>query len=70
MREDRIERSRRERDVLKVMAPVVEGRRKQSEAARLLHRSGRRVRRIQRRWGVLGDRGVIHRRRGKPSHRR
>jgi len=31
MREDRIERSRRERDVLKAMAPVVEARRKQSE---------------------------------------
>jgi hypothetical protein len=66
---DRIEMSRRERDVLKVMAPVLEGLRTQVEAARLLRRSVRQVRRIQRRLEAEGDRGVVHRARGKPSNR-
>lgn len=67
---DRIEMSRRERDVLKVMAPVLEGQRTQVEAARLLRRSVRQVRRVQRRLEAEGDTGVIHRARGKPSNRR
>lgn len=67
---DRIEMSRRERDVLKVMAPVLEGQRTQTEAARLLQRSVRQVRRVQRRLEAEGDAGVIHRARGRPSNRR
>lgn len=70
MQGDRIEMSRRERDVLKVLAPVLEGRRTQSEAARLLRRSVRQVRRIQRRLEGEADSGVVHRLRGKPSNHR
>jgi len=67
---DRIEMSRWERDVLKVMAPVLQGERTQGEAARLLRRSVRQIRRIQGRLEAEGDAGVIHRARGKPSKRR
>jgi len=69
MEGDRIEMSQRERDRLKVMASVLEGRRTQPEAARLLARCVRQVRRIQRRLEVEGDAGVIHRLRGRPSNR-
>ena len=60
--------SRRERDVLKVMSLVLEGKRTQIEAARLLGRSVRQVRRIQRRLEAKGDVAVVHRLRGKPSN--
>jgi len=67
---DRIEMSRRERDVLKVMSPVVRGERTQAEAGRLLDRSVRQIRRIERRMEAEGDKGVVHRLRGRPSNRR
>jgi hypothetical protein len=67
---DRIPMSQPERDVLKVMAPVLTGQRSQVEAARLLRRSARQVRRLQRRLEAEGDRGVLHRARGRPSNRR
>lgn len=67
---DRVERSQRERDVLKVMSGVLGGERAQVEAARLLRRSVRQVRRIQRRLEAEGDGGVIHRLRGRRSNRR
>ena len=70
MNGDRIAMSQRERDCLKVMAAVVEGERRQSEAARLLKRSTRQIRRIQRRLEAEGDCGVIHRLRGRPSNNR
>ena len=70
MNEDRIEMSQRERDRLKVMEPVMSGRRRQREAARLLGLSVRQVRRIQRRLEAEGDGAVIHRLRGRPSNRR
>ena len=69
MEGDRIEMSQRERDRLKVMAPVLEGRRTQPEASRRLKRSVRQVRRIQRRLEAEGDAGVIHGLRGRPSNR-
>ena len=69
MEGDRIEMSQRERDRLKVMSPVLEGRRTQPEAARLLKRCVRQVRRIQRRLEAEGDVGVIHRLRGRCSNR-
>jgi transposase len=69
MNGDRIEMSQRERDRLKVMAPVLEGQRTQTEAARLMKRSVRQVRRLQRRLEREGDRGVVHRQRGRASHR-
>jgi hypothetical protein len=68
--EGRIEMSRRERDGLKVMAPVLAGERTQAEAGRLLKRSVRQIRRIQRRLEAAGDGGVVHRLRGRPSNRR
>ena len=69
MEKDRIEMSQRERDVLKVMSAVLKGERTQAEAARLLGRSERQVRRVQRRLEAEGDAGVVHRLRGKPSNR-
>jgi DNA-binding Lrp family transcriptional regulator len=68
MEKDRIEMSQRERDVLKVMSLVLSGKRTQGEAARLLGRSERQVRRIQRRLEKLGDAGVVHRLRGRASN--
>jgi hypothetical protein len=68
MEKDRIEMSQRERDVLKVMAPVLSGKRTQVEAAGLLKRSTRQIRRIQRRLEVDGDGGVMHLLRGKKSN--
>ena len=62
--------SRRERDVLKVMSLVLDEKRTQVEAARLLGLSTRQVRRIQVRLQKKGDVGVVHRLRGKPSNRR
>jgi hypothetical protein len=70
MPEDRISMSQRERDVLKVMAGVLKGERTVVEAARLLRRSVRQVRRIRRRLEAEGDRGVIHRLRSRASNRR
>ena len=61
--------SQRERDRLKVMSLVLEGKRTQLEAARLLKRCVRQVRRMQRRLEAQGDAGVIHRLRGHPSNR-
>jgi len=57
-----------ERDVLKAMSLVLSGKRTQSEAARLLGRSERQVRRIQRRLEKLGDAGVMHGLRGRASN--
>jgi len=69
MEEDRIEMSQAERDRLKVMASVLTRERTQAEAGRLLQRSVRQVRRLQRRLESEGDRGVIHKLRGRPSNR-
>jgi hypothetical protein len=60
--------SQRERDVLKVMSLVLSGKRTQAEAARLLGRSERQVRRIQRRLELEADGGVVHRLRGRRSN--
>ena len=62
--------SRCERDVLKVMSLVLEGKRTQEEAGRLLSLSVRQVHRVQRRLESKGDIGVAHRLRGKPSNAR
>lgn len=63
----RVEMSQRERDILKVMQPVLDGKRTQSEAARLLKLSVRQVRRIQRKLEEGGDTAIVHGPRGKPS---
>lgn len=62
--------TQRERDVLKVMSGVLNGERTQVEAARLLKRSERQVRRLAVRMRAEGDQAVMHRLRGKPSNRR
>src|SRR5262245_48368222 len=67
---DRTPMSQRERDILKVMAPVLLGERTQAEAARLLGLTVRQVRRIQRRLEAEGDSAVVHRLRGRPSNHR
>jgi hypothetical protein len=69
MNGDRIEMSQRERDRLKVMSVVLEGRRTQVEASRLLGLCVRQVRRLERRIELEGDLGVVHRQRGRASHR-
>jgi hypothetical protein len=65
---DRIEMSQRERDILKVMAPVLTGERTQAEAARLLELSTRQVRRLQRKLEAGGDQAIVHGLRGRPSN--
>jgi hypothetical protein len=62
--------SQRERDRLKVMAAVMDGKRTQAEAGRLMKLSPRQVRRMARRLAKEGDAGVIHRLRGRPSNHR
>src|SRR5687768_8532687 len=65
---DRIEMSQRERDVLKVMQPVLRGERTQAQAAALLDVSVRQVRRIQRKLQAGGDAAIVHGLRGRPSN--
>ena len=65
---NRVSMSQRERDVLKVMQPVLDGKRTQAEAARLLKRSVRQVRRIQQKLDAGGDAALVHGLRGKPSN--
>jgi len=65
---DRIPMSQKERDVLKIMHAVLSGERTQAEAARLLDKSTRQVRRLQRRLQADGDAAIIHRLRGRPSN--
>jgi transposase len=68
--EDRIGMNQYERDLIKIMEPVLQGKRTQGEAARLLRLTERQVRRIQRRLESEGDAGVVHRLRGRTSNRR
>ena len=66
---ERIELSAKERERLKVLQQVEEGRLKQIEAARRLDVSDRQVRRWQARLRSEGDRGIVHRLRGRCSNR-
>jgi hypothetical protein len=65
---DRIPMSQKERDVLKILHPVLTGERTQAEAARLLEMSVRHVRRLQRKLEAGGDAALVHGLRGKPSN--
>jgi len=67
---ERIELSQRERDRLKVLHEVEQGHLKQVEAAERLRLSDRQVRRLSVRVRTEGDRGVLHRLRGRPSNRK
>ncbi len=62
--------SRKERDRLKVIEQVEQGLMSQLKAAEVLRLSVRQVRRIQGRYRRDGDRGLVHRSRGRPSGRR
>ena len=64
----RVAMSQRERDVLKVMQVVLDGKRTQAEAARLLKRSVRQIRRIQQKLEAGGDTALVHGLRGQPSN--
>ena len=67
---DRIVMSQRERDLLKIMAPVLQGERTQAEAARLADLSVRQIRRLQRKLEGGSDAALVHGLRGRPSNRR
>jgi hypothetical protein len=60
--------SQRERDRLVVIRSVIDGKRSQGEAARVLGLSTRQLRRMQRRVDREKDVGVIHKLRGRPSN--
>ena len=70
MEPERIELSTRERERLKVLQQVEERKMKQVDAARRLQLSDRQVRRLRQRVREQGDRGIVHRLRGRPSNRR
>lgn len=70
MEPERIELSQRERDRLKVLHLIEQGHLLQVEAARRLRLSDRQVRRLQLRVRAEGDRGLLHRLRGRPSNRK
>jgi transposase len=67
---ERIELSAKERERLKVLQQVEEGHLQQVEAARRLRLSDRQVRRLQARLRREGDRGIVHRLRGRHSNRK
>lgn len=68
--EDRIAMSQRERDALKVLHTVADGKRSQAEAARLLKWTPRHVGRVLKRLEEEGDEALSHGLRGRPSNRR
>lgn len=65
----RVAMSQRERDAVRVIRSVLDGERTQVEAARLLRKSVRQVRRMQRKLAAGGDAALVHGLRGKPSNR-
>ena len=67
---DRIEMNQRERDILTILKPVLQGDRSQAEAAELLDLSTRQVRRILDKLRDQGDKAIVHGLRGKPSNRK
>ena len=68
-RPERVAMSQRERDVVRVIRSVLDGERTQVEAARLLKRSVRQVRRLQHKLAAGGDPALVHGLRGRPSNR-
>jgi len=62
--------SERERERLKVLSSVQRGDMKQQEAAGLLGISVRQTKRLLKRFREEGDKGLVHRLRGKTSNRR
>jgi hypothetical protein len=70
MEEERISMSQTERERLKVLHGIEQGYWTQVQGARRLRLSTRQVRRLERRVAAEGDRGVIHRLRGRRSNRK
>ena len=70
MEEERIELSAKERERLKVLHEVERGHLPQLDAARRLRLSDRQVRRLLQRLRKVGDRGLVHGLRGRPSNRK
>ena len=70
MEPERIELSAKERERLKVLHQVAEGHLQQVEAAQRLRLTDRHVRRLQARLRREGDRGIVHRLRGRRSNRK
>jgi len=70
MEEERIELSARERERLKVLHEVEQGHLRQIDAAHRLRLSDRQVRRLLGRLRTVGDGGLVHRLRGRPSNRK
>src|SRR5215212_6943387 len=62
--------NQRELDIAKVLVPVVEGKRTQVEAARLLGVTARHVRRLLEKFRAGGVAGLAHGLHGRPSNRR
>jgi len=62
--------SQRDRDRLRIIQQVSEGRLSQVDAAEQLGLTARHVRRLVKRLVRRGDGGLIHQSRGKPSHNR
>ena len=67
---DIITMTQKELKRLHIIKQVLEKRLRQIEAAELLDLSSRQIRRIVKRVGEKGNKGIIHRSRGQPSHRR
>ena len=70
MEKERIAMSCRERERLKVLHEIEQGHLTQVEAGGQLRLSTRQVRRLEQRVQVEGDRGVVHRLRGRRSNRK
>lgn len=70
VREDRVVMSGKELRRVHVIRQVVAKKLMQKEAGALLGLTDRQIRRLQRRVEQEGDRGLVHRGRGKPSNRR
>lgn len=69
MGEDRFEMNQKQRDRLKVLHEVAQGKLKQTEAAEQLKLSTRQVRRLLKRLDSLGDRAILHGLQGRGSNR-
>jgi transposase len=70
MGEERTSLSQRERERLKVLHEVEQGHLKRVEAARRLRLTDRHIRRLLARLRREGDRGLVHRLRGRASNRK
>ena len=62
--------SQKERERLKIFERVKRGELQQLEAAEICGLSYRQTRRLYQRYREIGDRGLVHRGRGRPSNRR